>query len=307
MASAEDKQKIATHYILSAPPGQVAEVERDVLALLGTGMEASRLEGVYRAYNTANHVVVRKSADTTVGLVLCAEGQVDAAGTQFLDSQNKRIFKVNHRAGTAEAGEILSEEDAAAIPQLDPSLEAYRAAAASAAAGHVNACYNPMTAGTQPWARGAEAFSKDGSIVIATSSLVRNLVNFWSGSWRGRYTVGFPAGVSAGKAVVTGTIRITTHYFENGNTQMHSEKILDPISIDFRDPESFGKALVKAIGVAEDNLHDATDDMYESLSNQALKEMRRFLPVSAQKMNWNVLEHRMRKTLQTTSTGAGKA
>jgi hypothetical protein len=41
--------------------------------------------------------------------------------------------------------------------------------------------------------------------------------------------------------------------------------------------------------------------MLPLIIEQALKEMRRVLPISGQKMNWNVQEHRMRKTL-----GAGK-
>ena len=44
-----------------------------------------------------------------------------------------------------------------------------------------------------------------------------------------------------------------------------------------------------------------------SLSVSCLQEVRRFLPVSGQKMNWNAAEHRMRKTLQQSSAAAGGA
>jgi hypothetical protein len=42
---------------------------------------------------------------------------------------------------------------------------------------------------------------------------VKNLSNFWSGSWRSRYTLS----VSGGKPSLQGTVKITTHYFGQQN------------------------------------------------------------------------------------------
>lgn len=273
----------------------------DVKLLLGaTPIDDPRVEAIYRAYNTANQVTVRVGGGEggKAGFVISAEGEVDASGTRYLDSHSKSILRVNHRAGTAEVeGPATGGE-----PQLaDATLEPFRAALAAAMATHAAGHYNSGGVGTQPWARGAEVYVKDGSLVVVTSSLVRNLANFWSGAWRGRLVVAFPAGPASGKAVITGTFRVTTHYFENGNTQLHDEKAVGPVTVDFRDAEACGPAVARAISAAEDSLQDGLDGLLEGLSGSALKEMRRFLPVSGKKMNWNVLEHRMRRTLQQNS------
>lgn len=138
-------------------------------------------------------------------------------------------------------------------------------------------------------------------LVIITSVTLRNLTNFWSGSWRARYTVAVGA-AGTGKAVLNGSIRIATHYFESGNTQMHSEKAIGPIDI----ADASGASIVSAIAKEEDGLHASLEEMYESLSSHALKEMRRFLPVSGSKMNWNVAGHRLAKAL-VTGGGASAA
>lgn len=276
----------------------MAEVERDVRTLLGgqgasAGLDEANTEEVYRRYNMANFVVAKVGEDA---VVLSPEGAAGPSGSIFLDSNRKRLVRVSHRAG---AGAPIDESAAgislSGLSQLDPSLEEHRAALAAAVAKHIGSCYNPGGAGSQPWARGSEVYSKDGSLVIITSVTVRNLSNFWSGSWRARYTVGFPGGLSAGKAAITGTVNTVTHYFENGNTQMHGERAVGPLYIDFRDHETFAKAAARAISEAEDGLLDGLGDMYDTLSATALKEMRRALPVSAQKMNWNPAAHRLVK------------
>lgn len=50
---------------------------------------------------------------------------------------------------------------------------------------------------------------------------VRNLPNYWSGSWRGRFTVTLGA---ARKATLAGSLSVRTHYFENGNVQVRMGK-----------------------------------------------------------------------------------
>ena len=51
----------------------------------------------------------------------------------------------------------------------------------------------------------------------AVPAQVRNLPNYWSGSWRGRFTVTLGA---ARKATLAGSLSVRTHYFENGNVQV---------------------------------------------------------------------------------------
>jgi hypothetical protein len=232
-------------------------------------------------------------------MLVTPEGQVD--GSRYVDSHARAVVTVDHRAGAATA--VDAEADTSAF--FDAGVEAQRVSVLTALRSYVAAGYNAMGVGSAPSAKGAEAFSKAGALTLITSATVKNLPNYWSGGWKARYAVDLTS--SPGKAVLSGTIRITTHYFENGNTQMHNDKVVPATTVPYADAASLGRAVVGAIAAAEDALVEALDEMYESMSSSALKEMRRVLPVSGVKMNWNVAEHRMRKTLATGQGGGATA
>jgi uncharacterized membrane protein YgcG len=227
-------------------------------------------------------------------MLITAEGQAGPAA--FVDSHAKALVTIDHRAGAATS----VDADADVSPHFDASVEPQRAAVAAVVRGYVGAAYNAMGAGTAPAAKGAETFSRAGVLAITTSVLVKNLANYWSGAWRGRYTVDL---TTPGKAVLAGGVRIVTHYFENGNTQMHNDKAMAAVTLTYGSPEELARGVVRALAGGEDGLVEALDEMYESMSSAALKEMRRVLPVSGVKMNWNVAEHRMRRALQTNPVG----
>ena len=134
---------------------------------------------------------------------------------------------------------------------------------------------------------------------------VSNLSNFWSGEWITRFTVKLHGGSAATStsATITGSIRIVTHYFESGNTQLHEDKALPPTDVSFAagDAAAFAASVVSALAKAEDTLQAGLEGTLESMSTTALKEMRRFLPVSGTKFNWNVAEHRIRHTLMASA------
>lgn len=230
-----------------------------------------------------------------------SDGSIDAH--TFVDSRAKRVVSVDHKRGTATV--VEDEREDALAPFFHPAMEPHRAAVCDELVAHVLACYNPAGAGTTAWAKGCEVYAKDAkSLLCHTSVILKNLANFWSGSWCGRYVLTFSGGAeTATKVTITGHINIVTHYFESGNTQMHGSKSIGPLDVKIPagDVHACAKAVVAAIAAAEDGLQISMDEMYESLSGQALKEMRRFLPVSGSKMNWNIAEHRMRRTLQTSS------
>ena len=224
----------------------------------------------------------------------------------MIDSLTERANSIDHQKLT------ITDDSVDVTHKFDKNLEPLRLSALNSLRKHVATQYNGSSVGQMKSCKGAEIYTQGGSLICVTSVTVKNMANFWSGSWRGRYVFGFPAGLAAGKAVMTGIIRIHTHYFENGNTQMNDEKQVQSVHVEYHDASSFGTSIVKAIASAEDQLVQCLDSMYESMSGSALKEVRRHLPISGQKMNWNVQvcffercgyfieflqEHRMRKMM----------
>jgi len=73
-----------------------------------------------------------------------------------------------------------------------------------------------------------------------------------------------------------------SHYYEEGNVQMHNLKDFAAASIDASDAEAVAKHIEKA----EASLHKQFDKMYNTMTNTTFKELRRQLPISGTKFNW---------------------
>ncbi len=94
------------------------------------------------------------------------------------------------------------------------------------------------------------------------------------------------------------------------------------VSSTVQDPASFGTAVAGFIGAQEDELQvcgrlwracvcpaplaspssrarqSALEELFERMGTETLKDIRRALPFSQKKMDWNVAAHRMTKTLR---------
>ncbi|PWN39518.1 subunits of heterodimeric actin filament capping protein Capz [Ceraceosorus guamensis] len=110
--------------------------------------------------------------------------------------------------------------------------------------------------------------------------------NFWAGRWRGTYTYD-----PNHSSVLAARYQIVVHYYENGNVQMnyeHSEE-LAVSGASAQDAESAAKALTKAIEKAEGEIAEGISKQVEELGGDAFRAMRRMLPVTKQKVNWDKL------------------
>lgn len=120
------------------------------------------------------------------------------------------------------------------------------------------------------------------------------------GSWKSCYTLN----TSEGR--IRGGVSISAHTFENGgNVQLHSSMSLDETNsecIQSNDTAEkqliWAKAVVKQIQAWEDTeVMEKLTGMYERMNNEYLKSLRRVMPVTRTKMDWNVMAHRVRITL----------
>ena len=102
-----------------------------------------------------------------------------------------------------------------------------------------------------------------------------NLRNFWGGRWKSRWEID----LTANPSLVTGTIELHVHYFENGNLQLQSCKTVKE-EITVQRPDGLGDAIVAVMKEAEDNLQMNLEDMYINMSEETFKEMRRVMPGS---------------------------
>lgn len=107
--------------------------------------------------------------------------------------------------------------------------------------------------------------------------------NCHAGSWTAQWTV-----MSSGQ--VKGTVKVHALCYEEGSIQLHSTRDFGPSST---------TNVVKQIGDWEQQVVDSISELYVSMGEK-LRSLRRVMPVTRTKMDWNVLSHRMVKLLGDT-------
>lgn len=109
-----------------------------------------------------------------------------------------------------------------------------------------------------------------------------NLRNFWAGRWRSTYSFDV-----ATRSFTQADIQIQSHYFENGNVQMHAKQLALPPRIDTDDLTQLPAALVAAIEAHEQAYQGMLFNTIEMLREKAFKALRRTLPITRQKIDWD--------------------
>ena len=124
----------------------------------------------------------------------------------------------------------------------------------------------------------------DGSsnkIVVLISVHNLNLKSFWSGEWLSTWEFDI-----SGKQV-KGTLRANTYYYEEGNIQFNLDTKFNS-SIQGGDNNTIAVNLIEFIKTSENSVQLELEKVYDELSENYIKPLRRKLPVTGTKMNWNI-------------------
>ena len=97
-----------------------------------------------------------------------------------------------------------------------------------------------------------------------------------TGRWRNTYIID-PA------SSITGTIKVDVHYYEDGNVRLATKKEVD-LNLS---SSSSAREIVRQIGQVEKAYQEELNKGFASLSEGAFKGLRRQLPVTRQKMDWD--------------------
>lgn len=122
-------------------------------------------------------------------------------------------------------------------------------------------------------------------IVVSLRCERLSLPNCHAGSWAASYVYD--------GSFLRGSATVQAHYFENGNVRLRSHRSFPPVRVDN------GGDILARIQHCEDELSRDLRELYASVNDTTLKHMRRVLPVSRTKMDWNVRSHRVTKNLHS--------
>ncbi|KAK0188165.1 F-actin-capping protein subunit alpha [Armillaria mellea] len=200
-----------------------------------------------REYNLAQFIAVDVPGTAHQSIVSEA-ARVDAT-ERFLDPRSQTSFAFDHL--------ILEASD----PQpADPNAdsEPFRSALEKATLQYLSAHFLDGVSSVFSSADEPNRF------VIQVVANKYNPANYWSGRWRSEYIV------DLNEHKVDGKVLVNVHYYEQGNVQLATTHTI--------------LALIES---EEGKFQSILNDTYQDMGEKTFKGLRRALPLTRQKMDWD--------------------
>jgi len=264
----EELTGIVKKFMLNAPPGEFMEVVTDIRGLVSDESIINEVvPEAFEGYNTTQMLAV-DAGDHKV--VICKEAE--AGPGEYLDAVARESVSFDHitRKVTGRPG---GGQD-----RFEGKYEETRAAAQRECENYVADHYATGT---------GAVYNADDGLTIAISSAKFEPRNFWTGSWRAVWKASFAAGAKAADLTLTGTASINVHFYEDGNVQLNASNTLEAKIKTGATPEATAQAIFKAIALAEGKYQAALEGAYATMDSSTFKALRRVLPVTACKIDWD--------------------
>ncbi|KAG8741581.1 F-actin-capping protein subunit alpha [Ceratobasidium sp. 414] len=246
----------AASFIVQSPPGEINDIISDLRTIvnddeaLQTGIQPALEE-----YNKEQFVCVAVPGQEHQVIVSDA-GLIPESG-RFLDPRSKTSFVFDHLSLTASDPE-----------PVEPNVEAepFRLALEESTLRYLGEYFQEGV--TSVFA----STSRSNTYIIQIVANKYNPQNFWSGRWRSEYIVNLDKGEITGKVLVN--VQLQTTY---------TPTLALPPSLT---PSSAPKIL--AIIAEKEGEHErALSNAYSDLGEKSFKSLRRALPLTRQKLDWD--------------------
>ncbi|KAF8246782.1 F-actin-capping protein-like protein subunit alpha-2 [Wilcoxina mikolae CBS 423.85] len=258
--SSTDAIETVSNFILDAPPGELQDVLSDVKSLIGNedGI-LQELSPAIEKYNKEQLVTTKLPGSSS--LVLVSEFNELGDG-RFFDVESQSSFAFDHVSQKASNVQsyVFESQHSALIKSLLKPLGA-----------HVSEHYPSHPA------YGVYPTSSDSTIALLITGAKFSPSNYWNGRWRSVYT--FDPSTNE----LSGEIKVDVHYYEDGNVRLLTTNTLEAVEI----PGGSAVEVVKTIAKKEKEYQEKLNDAFGQLSEGAFKSLRRQLPITRQKIDWD--------------------
>eukprot|EP00744_Colponema_vietnamica_P002780 GILI01004329.1.p1 GENE.GILI01004329.1~~GILI01004329.1.p1 ORF type:complete len:315 (+),score=110.87 GILI01004329.1:47-946(+) len=297
MAEASTEFRVCRHFLLSSPPGEVKEVLKDCKALAPSVLSEQAVNPVLFQYHEERLTPVNLPDDRKHKGLMCKELRV-APGTYY-DPIGHLTFTVDPVAESCTveaASEAVTSQFA-----LSESHEAIRSSLQQELSVYLEGQFCPLSLGSQSRCDSVKAAvatvvsTEEGdALTVLLSARNVHLPNWWSGSWRSQWSVV----LGNSSATLRGSTSVDVHYFEESNVQMNQRRDFNVALTLPQGADDLAKLVVSEIGKCESEMQNHLESLYSSLTD-TLKAIRRALPVTQEKMNWNLNRHRVAESLSS--------
>lgn len=260
-----EKIRIVSNFIKSAPPGEFNEVFNDVRVLLDNDQLLKEgASNAFSQYNTEQFTPAKVNDEL---VLVTTYGQKE--GSRFIDPRNKLTFKYDH---------LRKEASDPSPTSVDNQAEPWRAALDKGLQSYMKDHYPNGVVTVYGCGSGSQI-----KLTVCIEDHKFNPKNFWNGRWRSEWTISFNPGSSA---ELKGLLRVQVHYYEDGNVQLVSNKDVKE-TVKTSSEEATVKEIVKVLEAAENEYQSAISDNYKTMSQTTFKALRRALPVTRTRVDWN--------------------
>ncbi|KJR85719.1 capping protein (actin filament) muscle Z-line, alpha [Sporothrix schenckii 1099-18] len=283
---------IVSSFVEGAPPGELASVIADIESLtISKPRLTDDLAPAFAKYNEDQFTTVQLpgSAAGSQPAIVSVDSRVDPDDdSRYYDPSSATSFAFDHRTQKASAAQshAVDSDLAYVLTVLAPRashlslvvvLSCHVVPSAStlkSLATYVKDHFERPAFGVYPIDNGAR-------IAILIVSNKYSPQNFWNGRWRSRYVFDPSTGS------LEGTIRIDVHYYEDGNVRLLTDKPQSATVAGGGSGSGSGAALAREIASLEKAYQEELNKKFLSLSEGAFKGLRRQLPVTRQKIEWD--------------------
>ncbi|PHH85331.1 hypothetical protein CDD83_584 [Cordyceps sp. RAO-2017] len=251
--------EIVSSFVEGAPPGELADVVASIKALTVSSSPniVADLAPAFEKYNEEQLVTVKLPGSSQPVLISAHNSLGDG---RYYDVESSSSFEVDHQTQKASAvqSHVLEGAQADLVKSTLKSLGSY-----------VKEHFASAALGVYP----IESQSKIAVVVVANKYSPNN---FWNGRWRSVYVFEPSSGS------LEGSIKVDVHYYEDGNVRLLTDK---PVSASI--PSGTGAGIAKEISALEKKYQEELNRGFVNLSEGAFKGLRRQLPVTRQKIEWD--------------------
>ncbi|KAI0055312.1 F-actin capping protein, alpha subunit [Artomyces pyxidatus] len=268
MDPAQRSQAIS-RFLLQSPPGEINDVLNDVRNIISDDESLEEIvHPALKEYNLAQFIVADVPGADHNSIVSDA-ARVNGEDDRFLDPRSKTSFRFDH---------ISLETSEPEVVEPDAESEPFRVALESSVLTYLAAHFHDGTASVFADPQSSTRF------IVQIVANKYNPVNFWSGRWRSEYVVDLDA------KTVAGRILLNVHYYEQGNVQLetsHQSSITFPPTITPSNPSGSASKLLALIADQERAYQESLSDTYHEMGEKTFKGLRRALPLTRQKLDWD--------------------